>query len=85
MPKIVDLLSSATESVVIFCDFPAYGEFSNPAAFKKYAEVVSAKGNFVSLLCLDEDARAHQLTAERSVRAAGGIGKVCTRPRLAST
>lgn len=64
MPKIVELLRSATESVVIFVDFPAYGEFSKPEAFKEYAEVIEDKSSLIQLLCLDDDARC-ELTRDQ--------------------
>lgn len=64
MPKIVELLRSATESVVIFVDFPAYGEFSKPEAFKEYAEVIEVKSSLIQLLCLDDDAR-RKLTTDQ--------------------
>jgi hypothetical protein len=70
LPKIVDLLKPATESVVIFCDFPAYGEFSKFEAFREYAEVIEAKGSLVSLLCLDDDAR-RELTEEQVGKGGG--------------
>ncbi len=60
MPQIVDLIGSAKSSVVIFCDFPAYGEFTKPDAYEKYAEVIrkqSERLERVDLLCLDEDKR----------------------------
>jgi hypothetical protein len=70
LPQIVDLVGSATESVVIFCDFPAYGEFTKWDTYGKYAEVIREKGPLVSLLCLDEDKR--RALAEQQVSTGGG-------------
>jgi hypothetical protein len=40
---IVELLRQAKESIVIFCDFPAYGSFSNRAAFLSYRYLLEQK------------------------------------------
>jgi hypothetical protein len=57
LPKIVELLADADESIVVFCDYPAYGEFSAPEAFADYLRVLKEKAGKVSLLCLDTTPR----------------------------
>ncbi len=57
LPKIVELLRSANESVLIFCDFPAYGDFSSPHS-SEYAARVKEKEDKVSLLCLSQVERS---------------------------
>ena len=54
MPAIVDLLRKAKHEVVICCDHPAYGVFSNRRAYENYANTIRSKieqGIPVSLLC----------------------------------
>jgi hypothetical protein len=63
VPKIVDLLRSANKSVLIFCDFPAYGDFSSPHS-SEYAAAVEEKGDKVSLLCLGQVERSELASAQ---------------------
>ncbi|MGZ5445138.1 MAG: hypothetical protein ACXW5U_15900 [Thermoanaerobaculia bacterium] len=54
--NIVDEISGAAESVVIFCDFPAYGCFSDPRVALEYRQVLERKaadGLRIELTCLD--------------------------------
>jgi hypothetical protein len=39
---IVALLNTATESITIFCDLPAYGVVSSPGAFQRYTQAIEA-------------------------------------------
>jgi hypothetical protein len=82
LPQIAELLGSAEESIVIFCDFPAYGELSALDAFADYAEVVERKASMISLLCLDEDTR-RRLRWNRWENGQSGGARM--RTRFAST
>lgn len=74
LPKIVDLVRSANDSITIFCDFPAYGSFSDPDAFHQYHRAIEdkirklKKGN-VTIACLSLEARADE-TRHQELRAA---------------
>jgi hypothetical protein len=56
MPKIIELLDSANERITIFCDFPAYGDFSSSYS-REYAAAVRKNAAKISLLCLCKDER----------------------------
>ncbi len=56
MPRIVELLRRAGKTIVIFCDFPAYGDFSSPH-YSEYAATIKGSGARISLLCLGEGER----------------------------
>lgn len=61
LPAIVDRILAATHSVAIFCDFPAYGSFSDPETFRRYHRALEDKiGDRipVTIACLGENARA---------------------------
>lgn len=56
MPEIVSLLEGAKQRIVICCDHPAYGVFSNPRSYEDYVQVIRTKIRqdiSVSLLCND--------------------------------
>lgn len=63
VPKIVELLDSANERVMIFCDFPAYGDFSSSRS-REYAAAVGKNAGKISLLCLSEDERKKLLSRQ---------------------
>jgi len=57
---IVDEIARAEESVIIFCDVPAYGYFSDPRTALEYRQVLERKameGAKVELTCLDAATR----------------------------
>lgn len=61
MPDIVNLVRDARESVVIFCDIPGYGVFSDPANAGLYYDLIEQKRrqqNFrLELTCMDRKSR----------------------------
>ncbi|HUP59874.1 MAG TPA: hypothetical protein VNA69_05600 [Thermoanaerobaculia bacterium] len=63
MGDVVQLLRSATRKIVIFCDFPGYGTFSDPVNALAYEHVLDEKkvGVELSLTCLDQEARHRQV------------------------
>ncbi len=63
LPHIVKLLKSANSSVVIFCDFPAYGSFSDPDTFRVYRRAIEdniVERKQVTIACLGTNARADE-------------------------
>src|SRR6185295_13442886 len=61
LSNIAEFLEKATASIVIFCDFPAYGRFSSLQAFTDYKIVLERKrgaGVPVHLTCLSPTQRA---------------------------
>jgi len=59
-PEIVALLKRARHDIVIFCDFPAYGSFTEHDSWFDYRQILERKiqeGRRVVLTCLDEDCR----------------------------
>jgi hypothetical protein len=57
LPKIVRLLESAKESIVIVCDFPGYGAFTDPDVFLDYRQTIERKIQndvAVSVTCYNE-------------------------------
>lgn len=61
LPEIVGLIQNASRSVTIFCDFPAYGSFSDPDTFRVYQRAIEDKiveRRDVTIACLSKDARA---------------------------
>jgi hypothetical protein len=40
IPKIVKILAEATETIMIFCDMPAYGVVSDPDGFQQYSKAI---------------------------------------------
>lgn len=66
IPDIVDLIKSADERLVIFCDIPAYGCFSDPHRWKQYCHAIEDKvyekeerGKVftIELICLEHTSR----------------------------
>jgi hypothetical protein len=65
IPKIIDLINATKETLLIFCDIPAYGNFSDPPNFKAYRRAIEvfidrAKENKdfkLELDCLRDDNR----------------------------
>ena len=65
LPDIVDVICSAKESILILCDVPAYGCFSDPhnaLAYRQGLERQIQLGRRVELTCLDEERRGRQTT-----------------------
>jgi hypothetical protein len=57
LPKIVRLLETARESIVIVCDFPGYGAFTDPEVFLDYRQTIERKIQndvAVSITCYNE-------------------------------
>lgn len=74
IPEIVDLIENARKEVLIFCDFPAYGHFSNHATWLNYRHAIELKSlNQVrlSLMCLTEGGR-YKLNHEQFSKAEQG-------------
>jgi len=66
LDDIVRHIESARKEVIIFCDYPAYGVFSNAEAFLKYTHVLEDRASRnvrITLACLDEPLR-HVKTEE---------------------
>jgi hypothetical protein len=61
LQKITSLIAHAKRSVVVFCDTPAYGSFSEPRIFKEYKRQIIDKGGDlnvrVEIYCMNEDKR----------------------------
>jgi len=60
LPDIVETLGRARTSIVIFCDYPAYGRFSSPDKWLEYKQVIEQKiqaGVDVQLTCMNEERR----------------------------
>jgi hypothetical protein len=67
--NIADLVKRARESIVIMCDYPAYGVFSDPDAYFNYSRELADKlhmRKLVSLTCLDDAWRTTGTRAEFS-------------------
>jgi len=67
LEDIVNLINKAQREVVILCDFPAYGSFSNPADFLKYRQAIERKiqdGISITITCFRE-ARQKTVCAEQ--------------------
>jgi hypothetical protein len=56
-----DVLKSAEESIIVFCDLPAYGVYSGPDAWWEYREILNAKGGKrdfdLHVMCLESPER----------------------------
>jgi hypothetical protein len=65
MPKIVELLDSANARIMIFCDFPAYGDFSSSYS-REYAAAVRKNATKISLLCLCKEERKNLVNKQIS-------------------
>jgi len=64
---IVELIRSARKTIVIVCDYPAYGVFSDQGAFFEYCQEIENRIQArveVSVTCLDEKWRADATLAE---------------------
>ena len=59
---IVELLDRANHSIIIFCDFPAYGSFTDRPTWVRYHQTIERKSlqeNMeISITCLDEAHRS---------------------------
>jgi len=67
MQRIVDVVRQARKSVIILCDFPAYGALSNPEAFREYRHALEERsdgGVTIEVACLNDDLRAAATDAE---------------------
>ena len=63
---IIKMIKNARKEIIIFCDYPAYGVFSNADAFLSYTHAIEDRANDnvrISLACLDET-RRHTKTEE---------------------
>jgi hypothetical protein len=60
-PTIVDLIARAKRSVIIFCDFPAYGSLTDPKSWLNYKQILERKMQQddmkVAVTCLDKERR----------------------------
>lgn len=64
LPDIVDLVNSAKDSVIVFCDFPGYGDFSDPVHALDYIQALErkfAENVTIEVTCLDAASRARFL------------------------
>lgn len=62
--NIIDLMNSATHSLLVFCDFPGYADFSDPAKALEYRHAIERKKQQkvkVDVTCLDADSRLKYL------------------------
>jgi sugar-specific transcriptional regulator TrmB len=65
IPKIIDLINETKDTLLVFCDIPAYGNFTDPHNFKAYRRAIEvfidrAKENKdfkLELVCLEEKSR----------------------------
>jgi hypothetical protein len=67
LSDIVDLIRQAKRSVTIFCDFPAYGTFSDPENFLKYRHAIedrASHGVAISIACLATNLRVRKTKEE---------------------
>lgn len=65
LSQIADLIDSAKQSITVFCDFPAYGCFSNPEGWLLCRHAYERKlmsGVNVTLMSLSESARRALMT-----------------------
>lgn len=64
LPQIVELVNKANSSVTIFCDYPAYGSFSDPETFRRYHGAIEDKiGQLkkkVTIACLGAKSRREE-------------------------
>jgi hypothetical protein len=63
LPNIIELIRNARKSVIVFCDFPGYGGFSDPdngLAYKHALESQMQQGHRVELTCADLERRRRQ-------------------------
>jgi len=63
LPNIVELIRNARKSVIVFCDFPGYGGFSDPdngLAYRQALERQIQLGHRVELTCADLERRQRQ-------------------------
>jgi hypothetical protein len=67
LPQIVEVLASARHEIVIFCDFPGYGDFSDPPNALEYRQVIEKQlqhGVAVELTCMSEENRKKYSTEQ---------------------
>lgn len=60
VPKIAELIEKANGPIIICCDQPAYGSFSDQAGYRRYALALFARisaGKSVKLYCMNEKGR----------------------------
>jgi hypothetical protein len=60
LPEINEVLASARNEVVIFCDFPGYGGFTDPTHALEYRQILERqiqRGLTVELTCMNEEHR----------------------------
>jgi hypothetical protein len=60
VPKIADLIEKANSPIIICCDQPAYGSFSDQSGYRRYASALFARilaGKSVKLYCMNEAGR----------------------------
>lgn len=62
--NIIELMNSATHSLVVFCDFPGYADFSEPVQALEYRHAIERKRQQkvdVDVTCLDANSRLKYL------------------------
>ena len=69
LDEIVELIRNAKRSITIFCDFPAYGCFSDPDNFLHYKHALEERANeevTISIACLADGLREEKTREELS-------------------
>lgn len=70
LSQIVALIKGAREQIVIFCDCPAYGRFSDPNGWLEYRQEIERKDRqrvHISITCLNKKSRS-QFNREQFAR-----------------
>ncbi|MEA2417350.1 MAG: hypothetical protein QOI58_4007 [Thermoanaerobaculia bacterium] len=70
--RIAQLVARAERRVVVCCDFPAYGSFSDPDSFLAYHQAIAkkiARKVHVEIACLGPEARRKSVTREQFAKA----------------
>jgi len=65
LKDIVDLVNGARDSLVIFCDYPGYGEFSDPAKALEYQQAIERQKRAnvnIDFTCLDAATRKKNIS-----------------------
>ena len=65
LKDIVDLVNGARHSLVIFCDYPGYGEFSDPARALEYQQAIERQWRAhvtIDFTCLDAETRKKNIS-----------------------
>ena len=65
LKDIVDLVNGARDRLVIFCDYPGYGEFSDPAKALEYQQAIERQKRAnvtIDFTCLDANTRKKNIS-----------------------